>query len=450
MSERRGCLGTGISIGLGLVVLFIVLYTIFSVYASSKLNSRLADLRAQGVKLKLSELAPQASSPERNAALVYQQAFDALRLSGEDETAISDMLKLPREGEPPPAPMPADAVTRARAAIQQNAPALALVRQASLMPECSFPTDWDAGPNALFPHYAKLRKVARMLAAAAIFAARDGKPGLAAGYLLDGVRVGEAPARDPALIAALVHIAIEGIMEHATVEVLRTAAMSPADCRRLAERYAAQDENAIFARAMQGERDFGIACYDLVRRDRKAMGSIAESGDVGLGNAYGNPLMRPLLNLDEAFYLELMGEQIARASLPAAEAARTPYSLEEKLKGKPYLLTRMLIPVFARATMKRDSCAAGLALTQAAVGLQAWKATYGRYPDSLAPVGKALSWPLRPDPYSGQPLIYKRQGDTFLLYSVGMNQKDDGGKVEVKDYNGEQGDIVWGKWPATK
>jgi hypothetical protein len=32
------------------------------------------------------------------------------------------------------------------------------------------------------------------------------------------------------------------------------------------------------------------------------------------------------------------------------------------------------------------------------------------------------------DPYSGRPLVYRRVGDTYVLYSVGRDGKDDGGR----------------------
>ena len=56
------------------------------------------------------------------------------------------------------------------------------------------------------------------------------------------------------------------------------------------------------------------------------------------------------------------------------------------------------------------------------------------------------------DLINGQPLHYRRTDDgQFVLYSVGRNEKDDGGVVNLRPQNGrgdaEQGDWVW-KYPA--
>lgn len=52
------------------------------------------------------------------------------------------------------------------------------------------------------------------------------------------------------------------------------------------------------------------------------------------------------------------------------------------------------------------------------------------------------------DVINGQPLKYRRTDNgSFLLYSVGWNEKDDGGSVVLskdgKKINWEEGDWVW-------
>jgi hypothetical protein len=57
------------------------------------------------------------------------------------------------------------------------------------------------------------------------------------------------------------------------------------------------------------------------------------------------------------------------------------------------------------------------------------------------------------DPFSDRPLVYRRTDDGFLLYSVGLNLKDDGGEV-MKTEEGlarvwaDEGDAVF--WPVSK
>ena len=59
-------------------------------------------------------------------------------------------------------------------------------------------------------------------------------------------------------------------------------------------------------------------------------------------------------------------------------------------------------------------------------------------PASLNTLSPTLPDSIFIDPYTGNPFLYKPEGDTFLLYSVGRNLADDGGHHDLNT-----GDLVW-------
>lgn len=72
----------------------------------------------------------------------------------------------------------------------------------------------------------------------------------------------------------------------------------------------------------------------------------------------------------------------------------------------------------------------------------------GQLPETLAALGPKFIAKLPHDVINGQPLKYRRTDDgRFLLYSVGWNEKDDGGTVafskDGKNVNWKEGDWVW-------
>ena len=87
--------------------------------------------------------------------------------------------------------------------------------------------------------------------------------------------------------------------------------------------------------------------------------------------------------------------------------------------------------------------------TRIACALERYRLAQGVYPGSLDTLAPAYINELPHDIMNGQPYHYQFRPDgTFLLYSVGWNQTDDGGKVVFKkdaptqiDYN--EGDWVW-------
>ena len=101
----------------------------------------------------------------------------------------------------------------------------------------------------------------------------------------------------------------------------------------------------------------------------------------------------------------------------------------------------MLLPAFDRTFARRDSAIAQLRLAEVALLLKACKGERGEYPESLAELEEFVGRELPADPFSGGPLVYRREGAGFLLYSLGANLEDDGG-VAAERRVLEEGDIV--------
>jgi hypothetical protein len=80
---------------------------------------------------------------------------------------------------------------------------------------------------------------------------------------------------------------------------------------------------------------------------------------------------------------------------------------------------------------------------QIVCALEGYRLAHGEYPDTLAVLAPQFIETIPHDIIGGQPLHYRRTNDgKFLLYSVGWNEKDDGGSpgtlADVKN-----GDWVW-------
>jgi hypothetical protein len=123
-------------------------------------------------------------------------------------------------------------------------------------------------------------------------------------------------------------------------------------------------------------------------------------------------------------------------------------SLGEAVDENPVLLMYVPdIPGIAHASFRfeaaRDALATVLALLR-------YKNDKGGFPADLKEVvsGGYLSR-LPMDPYSDQPLVYKGAESSFILYSVGVDFHDDGGKPAAGKWGWEPGeDYVF--WPVQK
>jgi len=92
------------------------------------------------------------------------------------------------------------------------------------------------------------------------------------------------------------------------------------------------------------------------------------------------------------------------------------------------LLVGALMPGLGSIQVLHDQAAVELALTEISFALAAYKKEKGAYPDALAALVPGRLKKLPPDVLSGEGFIYKRDAAGYLLYSIGKNRKDDGGK----------------------
>ena len=118
------------------------------------------------------------------------------------------------------------------------------------------------------------------------------------------------------------------------------------------------------------------------------------------------------------------------------------------------LFLSVLTPALGMAAQRGHQHRTNVEATISILALQRYKADKGSFPDNLQELvtaGYLRQLPV--DVFSDKPLIYRKTDESFILYSIGGNFEDDGGKAEIDskgrpklwDYDG---DAVF--WPVTK
>ena len=78
------------------------------------------------------------------------------------------------------------------------------------------------------------------------------------------------------------------------------------------------------------------------------------------------------------------------------------------------------------------------------LALAAYKEQTGSYPDDLTALVPDFIDEIPLDPFTGNPFIYRTEGVSFILYSLGPNLTDDGGiYLRGKRNQIEKDDISW-------
>jgi hypothetical protein len=138
-------------------------------------------------------------------------------------------------------------------------------------------------------------------------------------------------------------------------------------------------------------------------------------------------------------YLERGGTSGATNILEATLKRRTPYNL----------FAWLLFPAYEKACSHFARSQASVDLARVACALERYRLAHGEYPPSLAALAPQFLDAIPPDVFDGKPLRYRRNPNgSFILYSVGQNRIDDGGKIVLTKgkhprIDFAQGDLVW-------
>jgi hypothetical protein len=170
---------------------------------------------------------------------------------------------------------------------------------------------------------------------------------------------------------------------------------------------------------------------------------------------------------DEKFYLEAMqdvleGGREAERRYSVAPVSRVSKQLEHRWENQSSYskmsrhLSELLADSKARAPERAISFEAQRALTVTAIALKRHELRHGSAATTLAALVPEFLREIPRDTFDGQPLRYRPgEGGSYLLYSIGKDERDDGGDP-VPPNKGSQNfhfingrDWVW-PMPATQ
>jgi hypothetical protein len=130
-----------------------------------------------------------------------------------------------------------------------------------------------------------------------------------------------------------------------------------------------------------------------------------------------------------ATMLEIMTETVEAAKLPVEQQEAELQRIDKSIPSKP-LLTRMLIPAGARVEQACWRSQAQLRTAIVALAVERFRHEHGRWPEKLAELVPDKLTAIPVDPYNARPLRYRRNADGVVIYSVGPDKTDDGGKLD--------------------
>lgn len=129
-------------------------------------------------------------------------------------------------------------------------------------------------------------------------------------------------------------------------------------------------------------------------------------------------------------YLGKILQSLAKERIPRELMIIRWYGVDREAATRPAesVVVNFLMPAFTQLRIAEDRVQTKLRLVRIAVALERHRKAHGRFPARLADLRPRFLKELPADLFTEKPFHYKPAKVGYLLYSVGQNMKDDGGK----------------------
>ena len=319
--------------------------------------------------------------------------------------------------------------------------ALAAVRQGTTRSACRFPDRYDQDGTPLALHLGELRELTFILAAKSALEAEDGHIQEAWNFattelrFTDALRTEHPYALRQLTRVVLIRVACRNIRRLCDGSIPSEQQQDLLDTHLKSLDDISPLELTADAERLLGERDFDHdelwqVEWDYIYRPRYEPDKLLQLLVFRLK-------FKPLVLADHAAYLRLLHAyaRILEHPYDPNEADAFEKVYDEIVPGHP--LTAKFAPSLGLLRERYLSMIAETRVTRLGLALLRYRESHGAFPPSL----DALGLDYAVDPFTLKPLLYRLEGNSFMLYSVGPNGVDNGGtpwEGGIDEY-----DIVW-------
>jgi hypothetical protein len=392
---------------------------------------------------------------------VWKAAFAALSAGGGGARPEFDPGKLDAASRAEAAPAVLDGLKVHEAAFTE-------LQAASRRPFSRYPVRYDLDNpwGILLPHLARIRAICQRLQLRACAELAAGRPADALADIELMLYLGESIRDEPFIVSFLLRLDCIQTASQPIWEGLAEHRWSDDQLAVLQARLQPPDLFAGMQHCLEAERAAGILTAELLYRRRYELRQLV--GDAGPSVLRGFALWiyvplapRGWFHLEQLNYASLYDHQWERAfdvekrrvfpdvlaacsrDLAGVVAGGAESKYLQALR-RHQLLAILLLPSLEKVPLRAAIAQTALDQASLACVLERIRLVHGRFPEQLTSLVPGGLPALPHDPLTGVPYVYQRESDDrFILYSVGWNQRDEGGRRGGILYDTAKGDWVW-------
>jgi len=396
----------------------------------------------------------------------WAAAFEAIKSGQTNSNAEPDSGKLDR-------PARAQAAPSVLEGLKGNESMLAELLAASARPKSRYPIKYNLDDpwGILLPHLANVKAVCQRLQLRAGAELALGRSDEALKDVQLSLYLADSVKDEPFLVSYLLRMACVQIAIQPVWEGLAEHAWTDAQLQVLQARFQQYNFVADMKRPFDCERAAGALTVDLIRE--KGLGllvDLAGSGsptsmDRKFANWCGGFIPRgwyyqEQLNHCRLYQLQLEGAynpeekrispERCQANNRALEHEIASGNLGKTVSGFLHhrIIAALFLPALGKIPLKAAAAQIAVDQTALACALERFRLANGSFPETLDALVPKFIPQLPIDPISGKPYNYRRTSEgPFLLYSIGWDEKDNGGIPGKNLFDDKEGDWVWRSSP---
>ncbi|HET6574283.1 MAG TPA: hypothetical protein VFG68_11805 [Fimbriiglobus sp.] len=262
----------------------------------------------------------------------------------------------------------------------------------------------------------------------ALAAAHAGRPADAVRSARAVLGVARAIGDEPFIVSQLIRSAAAAVACRTTERVLGLCEPKEG----LAELQAELTQEADFPRlthALRGERAASHEMFRLLDSGGVAAIGGVGAGSPGLLNRLSSLPLRARLPDDHVCSLKMMTGLIEASRRPFDEQRAAFSAVPRPEDGDRRYFFTLLLTLPVEKTIDSGLRIRGELLAVAAgVACERYRQRNGRWPESLDAIPKDILPAVPTDPLTGKPISYRRLADGVIVYSIGPDGQDDGGR----------------------
>jgi len=439
-----------------LCTLFLLVLSFKHFLNSSDYQAQVANLRSRGIPVTTEELQewqetvlPEEPAPETShfpdadtrATDLYQQAFEERSRyeKGWFWPEFDGILKnFSQNGMLSP-----EELEQLRAYVEENKAVLALLHQARHQPPGTYYLDYSKGTAMELPHLAHTRHAWRLLRAEALLATLEGDTDQVHEALMAGLAVMRPLRREAVFVSQLVRShCIEEMLE-SMQDALGNITLNEEQLSELQRTFESIRPQDALANVLITER---VAVLSFFEDPVRYLETVGPRPDDLLHRSY-NTLIRTYNTFggyaeELEHFLDYADTIEHSLDLPYPEAQETLTQMAGRGKYQTLFpsIAGSMIPWLHHMPRMQALDETRHLQGATAAAIERYRREHGATPPGLDALTPGYLPDIPRDPFDLQPMRYRREGDGYVLYSIGADSTDNNGACGD---NPEEGDVVF-------